>query len=335
MCLNLLHCLCAVLLQMIGINGGIMKQAAKIIKEVKKAVVGKDDVLIKVMEVILAGGNILIEDIPGVGKTTMALAFSKAMQLDCRRVQFTPDVMPSDITGFSMYNKATGKFEYKEGAGICNLLLADEINRTSSKTQSALLELMEEHAVTVDGVTHRCPSPHIVIATQNHIGSAGALPLPESQMDRFTVRLTMGYPCAEDEMTMRRDRQGYNPLDYVEPVASEYDIIEMKTEVENIYRNDEIFEYITSLVNATRHNSYIKLGVSPRGSLAISNMAAAHAFLHKRDYVIPQDVSSVFTDVCSHRIIMNPQARMSNISSDDVLKDILDAIPQPSLRSKK
>ncbi len=312
-----------------------MKQAANIIREVKKAVIGKDDILIKVMEVILAGGNILIEDIPGVGKTTMALAFSKAMQLDCRRVQFTPDVMPSDITGFSMYNKATGQFEYKQGAGICNLLLADEINRTSSKTQSALLELMEEHAVTVDGITHKCPQPHIVIATQNHIGSAGALPLPESQMDRFTVRLTMGYPSMENEITMLRDRQGANPLDYVEPVATEYDIMDMKAQVENVYRNDEILEYIAALVNETRHNSFIKLGVSPRGSLAISNMAAANAFLHKRDYVIPDDVARVFVDVCAHRIIMNPQARMSNISADDILGDILNAVSQPSIRSKK
>ncbi len=312
-----------------------MKQAVKIIKEVKKAVIGKDDILVKVMEVILAGGNILIEDIPGVGKTTMALAFSKAIQLDYRRVQFTPDVMPSDITGFSMYNKATGKFEYKKGAGLCNLLLADEINRTSSKTQSALLELMEEHAVTVDGVTHKCPSPHIVIATQNHIGSAGALPLPESQMDRFTVRLTMGYPTVENEITMLRDRQSSNPLDLVEAVATDYDIMEMKSQVDDVYRNDEILEYIAALVDETRHNSFIKLGVSPRGTLAVSKMASACAFLHKRDYVIPEDVRQVFKDVCSHRIIMNPQARMSNISADDILGDILDTVPQPSIRSKK
>ena len=312
-----------------------MKQAVKIIKEVKKAVIGKDDILVKVMEVILAGGNILIEDIPGVGKTTMALAFSEAIQLDYRRVQFTPDVMPSDITGFSMYNKATGKFEYKKGAGLCNLLLADEINRTSSKTQSALLELMEEHAVTVDGVTHKCPSPHIVIATQNHIGSAGALPLPESQMDRFTVRLTMGYPTVENEITMLRDRQSSNPLDLVEAVATDYDIMEMKSQVDDVYRNDEILEYIAALVDETRHNSCIKLGVSPRGTLAVSKMASACAFLHKRDYVIPEDVRQVFKDVCSHRIIMNPQARMSNISADDILGDILDTVPQPSIRSKK
>ena len=220
-----------------------MKQAAKIIREVKKAVIGKDDILIKVMEVILAGGNILIEDIPGVGKTTMALAFSKAMQLDCRRVQFTPDVMPSDITGFSMYNKATGKFEYKKGAGLCNLLLADEINRTSSKTQSALLELMEEHSVTVDGVTHKCPSPHIVIATQNHIGSAGVLPLPESQMDRFTVRLTIGYPSLENEITMLRDRQCANPIDFVEPVATDYDIMEIKITGKDFKVTDGIRSY--------------------------------------------------------------------------------------------
>lgn len=312
-----------------------MKQAAKIIREVKKAVIGKDDILIKVMEVILAGGNILIEDIPGVGKTTMALAFSRAMQLDCKRVQFTPDVMPSDITGFSVYNKATGKFEYKKGSGLCNLLLADEINRTSSKTQSALLELMEEHSVTVDGVTHKCPSPHIVIATQNHIGSAGALPLPESQMDRFTVRLTMGYPTIENEVTMLRERQSANPLDRVEAAASDYDIMEMRAQVENVYRNDEILEYIARLVRATRDSSCIKLGVSPRGAIALSNMSAANAFLHKRDYVIPEDVKQVFTDVCSHRIIMNSQARMSNISAEDILGDILESVPQPSIRSKR
>lgn len=309
-----------------------MKQAVKIIKEVKKAVVGKDDVLVKVMEVILAGGNILIEDIPGVGKTTMALAFSKAMQLDCRRVQFTPDVMPSDITGFSMYNKATGEFEYKEGAGLCNLLLADEINRTSSKTQSALLELMEEHSVTVDGVTHACPTPHMVIATQNHVGTAGALPLPESQMDRFTVRLTMGYPSLESEITLLRDRQSVNPLSCVEAVATAFDITEMKKSVESVYRSDEIFEYIARLVKATRENKMIALGVSPRGSLAVSNMAAASAFLHKRDYVIPEDISRVFTDVCAHRIIMSPQAKIADVSAVNALEDILRTVPEPSVR---
>ena len=309
-----------------------MKQAAKIIKEVKKAVIGKDDILIKVMEVILSGGNILIEDIPGVGKTTMALAFSKAMQLECKRVQFTPDVMPSDITGFSIYNKATGKFEYKEGAGLCNLLLADEINRTSSKTQSALLELMEEHSVTVDGVTHKCPTPHIVIATQNHVGTAGALPLPESQMDRFTVRLTMGYPKVEDEILLLKDRQGVNPLDNVNAVATAYDIMEMKQKVENIYRHDEIFSYIARLMKATRENDFIKIGVSPRGALALSNMSAACAFLHKRDYVIPEDIKQVFVDVCAHRLVMNAQARISNVSSSDVLEDILSRVPEPTIR---
>lgn len=311
-----------------------MKQAVKIIKEVKKAVVGKDDVLVKVMEVILAGGNILLEDIPGVGKTTMALAFSKAMQLECRRVQFTPDVMPSDITGFTMYNKATGKFEYKKGAGLCNLLLADEINRTSSKTQSALLELMEEHSVTVDGVTHECPSPHIVIATQNPVGTAGALPLPESQMDRFTVKLSMGYPTLENEVTMLRDRQGANPLTQVEPVASAYDIMEMRSAVENVYRSDEVLEYIARLVKATREDPMISLGISPRGTLAVSNMAASSAFLHKRDYVIPEDVKRVFTDVCAHRMIMSPQAKISDVSAADILEDIMNAIPEPTVRGK-
>ncbi len=311
--------------------GGRMKQAVRIIKEVKKAVIGKDDILVKVMEVILAGGNILIEDIPGVGKTTMALAFSKAMQLECRRVQFTPDVMPSDITGFTIYNKATGKFEYKKGAGLCNLLLADEINRTSSKTQSALLELMEEHAVTVDGVTHECPTPHIVIATQNHVGTAGALPLPESQMDRFTVRLTMGYPSLENEVTMLKDRQGVNPISRVEAVASAFDIIEMRRSVDSVYRSDEIFDYIARLMKATRSNQMVSLGVSPRGALAVSNMAAASAFLHKRDYVIPEDVKRVFIDVCAHRMIMSPQAKIAGVGAEQVLRDILSQEKEPAV----
>lgn len=309
-----------------------MKQAAQIINEVKKAVIGKDDILIKIMEVILAGGNILIEDIPGVGKTTMALAFSKAMQLDCKRVQFTPDVMPSDITGFSMYNKATGKFEYKKGAGLCNLLLADEINRTSSKTQSALLELMEEHSVTVDGITHRCPLPHIVIATQNEVGTAGALPLPESQMDRFTVRLTMGYPSVKSEVQLLKERQGVNPLDKVKAVADSEDILRMREEVEEIYRSDEIFNYIARLMKATRENEYIRVGVSPRGAIALSNMSAANAYLHRRDYVIPEDIKQVFVDVCSHRLVMSPQARMGSITGESVLTDILSKVSAPNVR---
>lgn len=313
-------------------KGIAMIRATKIIREVKKVVIGKDDILIKVMEVILAGGNILIEDIPGVGKTTMALAFSKAMQLDCKRVQFTPDVMPSDITGFSIYNKAIGAFEYKEGAALCNILLADEINRTSSKTQSALLELMEEHAVTVDGITHRCPVPHIVIATQNHVGTAGALPLPESQMDRFTVRLTMGYPSIKSEIALLKDRQGENPINNVHPVASAEDIIDMRQNVDNIYRSDEIFDYIARLMKATRENEYIKVGVSPRGALSLSNMSAASAFLHKRDYVIPEDVRNVFIDTCAHRIVLNPQAKMGNISANDVLKDILLNVTSPKIK---
>ncbi len=310
-----------------------MKRAVKIINEVKKVVVGKDEILVKVMEVILAGGNILIEDIPGVGKTTMALAFSKAMRLSCKRVQFTPDVMPSDITGFSMYNKATQSFEYREGAAMCNLLLADEINRTSSKTQSALLELMEERAVTVDGVTRKVPAPHMVIATQNPVGTAGALPLPESQMDRFTVRLTMGYPELKSEVAMLKDRRGKNPLDDVSRVATADDIIEMKSDVESVYRSDEVLEYIARLVKATRENEYIKVGVSPRGALALSSMSAACAYLHRRDFVIPEDVRQVFNDTCAHRIIMEPRAKMGNVTPQTVLSNVLLSTPAPRAKA--
>ncbi|MBQ1545954.1 MAG: MoxR family ATPase [Clostridia bacterium] len=309
-----------------------MKQAAKVIREVKRAVIGKDDILVKVMQVILAGGNILIEDIPGVGKTTMALAFSKAMQLDCRRVQFTPDVMPSDITGFTMYNKAKGEFEYKSGAGLCNLLLADEINRTSSKTQSALLELMEEHAVTVDGVTHKCPQPHIVIATQNHVGTAGALPLPESQMDRFMVRMTMGYPSVSYETAMLKDRQGANPLDSVQAAVTAFDVMEMRRAVDNIFISDELLEYIARLMKATRENKQIALGVSPRGSVALSRMAAASAYLHKRDYVIPEDIKRSVADVCAHRIIMSTQARMAAVTPESALEAVVRGVAEPKMR---
>ena len=230
----------------------ILTQASDIISEVKKAVIGKDDVIVKVLLAIISGGHILLEDIPGVGKTTMALAFSKALSLDYKRMQFTPDVLPSDVTGFNIFNKQTGRFEYKEGAAVCSLFLADEINRTSSKTQSALLELMEEGSVTVDGVTRPLPKPYIVIATENPIGSVGTQQLPESQLDRFIVRLSMGYPDKNSEISILKARSESEPAANVRRIVSSEDIIRMQEAAKSIYVDDKVYDYMVRLASATR-----------------------------------------------------------------------------------
>ena len=287
------------------------KQALEILGEVKKAVVGKDDVLAKVLLAILARGHILLEDIPGVGKTTMALAFSKALSLKYNRVQFTPDVMPSDITGFSMLNKATGKMEYQPGAVLCNLFLADELNRATSRTQSALLEAMEEGQVTVDGVSHPVPQPFLVIATQNPAGASGTQLLPDSQMDRFMIRLSIGYPTPADELDMVRRKQGGNPLDQVRQVLDLAGLAALREQADRVYVSDEVLDYIIRLVNATRSHPMIVQGASPRASLALTAMAKAAALILGRDYVNPEDVSMVFADVVAHRLILSPRAEAS------------------------
>ena len=284
------------------------KVAAAILSEVRKAVVGKDDVLAKVLLAILARGHILLEDIPGVGKTTMALAFSKALSLDYNRVQFTPDVMPSDITGFSIYNRETGAMEYQKGAALCNLFLADELNRATSRTQSALLEAMEEGQVTVDGVSHPVPRPFLVIATQNPAGASGTQPLPDSQMDRFMVRLSLGYPAPADEMDMVRRRQEGNPLDSVEQVVDREGLLALREKAGAVYLSDEVLDYIVRLVGATREHPMILQGASPRATLALAAMAKAAALVRGRDYVNPEDVELVFPDVVPHRLLLSPRA---------------------------
>jgi MoxR-like ATPase len=309
----------------------MQEKASEIIREVKKAVVGKDEIINKVLMVILAQGHILLEDIPGVGKTTLALAFSKAVSLDYKRMQFTPDVMPSDVTGFSVYNRETGALEYKPGAALCNLFLADEINRTSSKTQSALLEVMEEGKITVDGVTHPTPKPYIVIATQNPVGSAGTQMLPESQLDRFMVRLTMGYPALHDEVEILKRKQGVDPLETVQQTANADDLIAMQKETDGVYLSDAVYDYIAHLSAATRENSMIRLGASPRGSIALVKMAQATAYLCGRDYVLPGDVQYIFSDVIEHRILLSSQAKIGSVSAGSLLKTILKQIPAPAI----
>ena len=306
----------------------------QIMNELKKAIVGKEEILKKVYMAILAGGHVLLEDVPGVGKTTLALAFSKALGLDYKRIQFTSDSVPSDITGFSVFDKSQNKFAYQKGAAMTNLLLADEINRTSSKTQSALLETMEEHQVTVDGITHPLPSPFIVLATQNPVGSAGTQMLPPSQMDRFMIKLEMGYPDFKSQVNILKDRHNENPLDSVQSVVTANDITDLQKNVQNIHTDDEIYEYVTRLAEYSRNLETTELGISPRGALSVCRMAKAHAFVNGRDYVVPDDIRAIFCDVCTHRIIITQRARLSGHKSQSAAKEIIDSVPVPSIGIK-
>nr|WP_178633180.1 MoxR family ATPase [uncultured Mediterraneibacter sp.] len=311
--------------------------AERVIDEVEKAVVGKREILTQIMTAILAGGHILIDDIPGTGKTTMALAFSTAMGLYANRVQFTPDVLPADLTGFTIYQKKTDEFTYQPGAVMCNLLLADEINRTSPKTQSALLEVMEEHQVTVDGVTRRTGDPFIVIATENPVGSAGTQLLPDSQLDRFMICVSMGYPTVEDEMEiLRRSQELTSRQDTtVQPVLNAETLLSMQASVREIFVHDLIFRYMAELAKATRENEWIELGLSPRGSVALTAMSKACAFLKGRKYVIPADVAEVFPCVASHRIFLNIKAKVGHIQVSELLRQILETVPQPALKKRR
>ena len=306
-----------------------MNDPKGILDEVKKAVVGKDGVLVMALLAILAGGHILLEDIPGVGKTTMALAFSKALNLKYNRVQFTPDVLPSDIVGFSVYNKATGAMEYKDGAILCNLFLADELNRATSRTQSALLEAMEERTVTVDGVSHPVPDPFVVIATQNPVGASGTQLLPDSQMDRFMVRLSLGYPKPSDEKEMLTRKQQGNPLEKVRCMADKGSLAAMRQECERTYVSEKILEYIIRLNNATRNNPAILQGASPRASLAVTSMAKAAAWVQGRDYVLPADVKLIYPATVTHRIILTPDAEAAGRKAEALIEDILKSVPAP------
>ncbi|HLR72051.1 MAG TPA: MoxR family ATPase [Pseudogracilibacillus sp.] len=304
----------------------------QVIDEIKKVIIGKDEVAEKVFLAILSGGHVLLEDIPGVGKTTLALAFSKVLGLDFNRIQFTPDVIASDIVGFTMYDKNKGEFIFKEGVVMCNLLLADEINRTTSRTQSALLEVMEEKNVTVDGQTYQVPEPFNVIATQNPIGSYGTQSLPQSQLDRFMIKVSIGYPDFDSQVELLRDRQIDHPLEHINPILTQKELVSMQKEVQEIHITDDILKYITSLTEATRDHSLIIQGVSPRGALALSRMAKAKAFLSGRDFVIPEDVIHVFIDTCQHRMIMDQKAQVSHKKAADVLTELLDKQKTPDIK---
>ena len=309
-----------------------MGSVSQIIGEVKKVIVGKDRTLLWVLTTILARGHILLEDIPGVGKTTMALAFSKALGLSYSRVQFTPDVLPSDITGYSVYQKETGTMVYQPGAVLTNVFLADELNRATSRTQSALLEAMEEGQVIVDGQTHLLPQPFLVIATQNPTGASGTQLLPDSQMDRFTIRLSIGYPAPGDERELVLGRQQGNPLELVRQVVSRQELIALQNQADSVYIKPEVVDYMVALVSATRTDPMILRGASPRATLSMASMAKAVAMLKGRDFVTPDDVQTVLVDTISHRLLLAPEAEARGISAGRLLQEILRKTPAPKLR---
>lgn len=303
--------------------------AKKIISETEKVVVGKRREITLLVCALLSGSHILIEDVPGVGKTTLAAALAKAAGLSFKRAQFTPDVMASDITGFNIYNRQTERFEFKEGLVMANILLGDEINRASPKTQSALLEAMEEAKVTVDGVTYELPTPFMVIATQNPQGFVGTFPLPEAQLDRFAIKISMGYPTEAQETQILTNRKGVNPLDSISAVTGIDEVIRMRKVVSNLEIDEAVCKYIVSLVSATRKHPSVNLGASPRASLAVMRMTQAWAFMQGREYALPEDVKAVFRNVIAHRIVLTQEAKLNHVSVEAILTEIINQTEVP------
>ena len=316
---------------MVSKESQVMYYAQKIVAQVRHVVVGKDKELLWVLAAMLAGGHILLEDIPGVGKTTMAVAFSKVLGLGYNRVQFTPDVLPSDVTGYSILDQNSGGMRYQPGAVLCNLFLADELNRATSRTQSALLEAMEEGRVTVDGVTRQLPDPFIVIATQNPTGAAGTQLLPDSQMDRFIMRLSLGYPSVKDEVAMVLNRQGGNPLQALEPLLNRDTLMALQDTVAATHVHPDVVQYAVALINATRNDEHILRGASPRATLAVIAMSKALAQLRGRDYVLPADISEVFPRTVEHRLLLSPKGEGSGKTAQRILQDILARVDAPKL----
>lgn len=304
-----------------------------ILSETGKAVLGKDEVLRRILTAILAGGHILIDDIPGVGKTTIAVAFTHVLGLDYKRMQFTPDVLPSDITGFSMYDKNSGTFRYMPGSAMTNFFLADEINRASPKTQSALLEVMQEGRLSVDGKTYAVPQPFIVMATQNPFGSSGTQELPESQTDRFMIRITVGYPEREDEIRILSGERK-NPAEGLSSVITPEELLALREEVSRIHVEESLYGYMVDIARATRNHPDIRLGVSPRGTMALSSMARAHALMEGRSYATPDDVAAVAPYTLGHRISLTGDARYAGKTAESVLTELLSSLPLPSLKEE-
>lgn len=303
--------------------------ASRLTSEIEKVIVGKHREVLLLITAMLAGGHVLIEDVPGVGKTTLAAALAKAAGLDFRRAQFTPDVTASDITGFNIYNRREENFEFTPGLVMTNILLADEINRASPKTQSALLEAMEEGRVTVDGKTYILPDPFMVIATQNPSGFVGTYPLPEAQLDRFSMKLSMGYPTPDEEMRIVEERTASDPLDAVSPVAGAKLISFLRALSTDVRIDRSLYKYLVLLVSATREHRSVSLGASPRASLALKRLSQAYAFMHGRNYVVPEDISDIFRAAIGHRIILKQEAQLGGVTCAAVLEDVLKSVPVP------
>ena len=306
-----------------------------VVQEIEKVISGKREAVEKLLMALLAGGHVLLDDVPGVGKTTLAVALGKAVDLSCRRIQFTPDVLPSDIVGFSMYDKESGNFTYRPGMlHGASLVLGDEINRASSKTQSALLEAMEERQVTVDGVSHPLAEPFLVIATQNSVGAAGTQYLPFAQVDRFLVRLSLGYPDHDAQMAMLRARQDGEPMEQVRRVMTREELLALQREARAVTAKDAILDYITRLTMASRAHPSLRVGVSPRGALFLDRAAKARACLEGRDYVTGGDVQAVFRDVCAHRVLLTEEAQAAGVTAEQVLGDLLKTTESPDRHSR-
>ena len=303
--------------------------ASRLTSEIEKVIVGKHREVLLLITAMLAGGHVLIEDVPGVGKTTLAAALAKAAGLDFRRAQFTPDVTASDITGFNIYNRREENFEFTPGLVMTNILLADEINRASPKTQSALLEAMEEGRVTVDGKTYILPDPFMVIATQNPSGFVGTYPLPEAQLDRFSMKLSMGYPTPDEEMRIVEERTAADPLDAVSPVAGAKLISFLRALTTDVRIDRSLYKYLVLLVSATREHRSVSLGASPLASLALKRLSQAYAFMHGRNYVVPEDISDIFRAAIGHRIILKQEAQLGGVTCAAVLEDVLKSVPVP------
>jgi len=307
-------------------NTELMK---KIVSNMELAIVGKRESIELTVAALACGGHVLIEDVPGVGKTSLVFSLAKSISATFKRIQFTPDIMPSDITGFSIYNQKTGEFEFRPGAVMSNIILADEINRTSPKSQASLLEVMEENQVTVDGNTIKLPQPFMVLATQNPVEYLGTYPLPEAQIDRFLVKISLGYPSKEDEREILSRYKVQNPLSQLEPVATQQEVVELQKSVREVHVDSSIYNYIVDITSRTRNNSSVELGASPRGSLAMLRVSQAWALYSGRDYVIPEDVKKVANPVLSHRIILKQDAKLRKISVEDVIREVLQSVKVP------
>ena len=302
-----------------------------IANNVEKVIVGKRDVLERVLVCMMAGGHLLIEDAPGTGKTLMVQSIAKSINCSFKRIQFTPDLLPSDITGISVYNQKLGEFEFKQGPVMSNMILADEINRTSPKTQSSLLEVMSENQVTYDGTTYKLKSPFMVFATQNPVEYEGTFPLPEAQLDRFMMKISMGYPSEDNELLMLHIYRNENPMDRIEPVAEPEDIEEIKEKVKEIYIDEKLERYILAIIRETREREEFLLGASPRATLGLYRASQSRAFMYGRDYVIPDDIKAIVMQVVCHRIILKPEWRLKGITAEKIIEDIIKNVPVPGM----